>query len=378
MAGGVARPVDQIEHFLGVGQGHDQRGIPPDALVGHVHTLLAAPGGGGDRAVDVEVGHRAEQILAAGSPQLRADRVDRPHQGGDVIGAKPAAEVPGGGRVRDQVRAEGVHVRGVMPQPLDVLQPGPAAGHVVGQVQHVVGLVIRQVHLQQLQVGVDRLGQPEPGHQPMHGGDPAETGRVHVAADLVMHRTRGQHRRRLGTRTAGPAGAGQRPDADVAPRSAGSAAALSSSPQRPSLPGCVETAKPLQGKAFVLSRTRQTRPHAYWRTRLMAAATRCGVLIDQVLLPCRASSQCRLASRTAEKRRAVAGGLPCAGRVSPTWPSWRQVGSRWQVGWAGPAHRHTLLAQQLGVARSGSGRELPQPCRRLIRSRHSLVARLQP
>jgi hypothetical protein len=32
MAGGVAAPVDQVEHFLGVGQRHDQRRVPPDAL----------------------------------------------------------------------------------------------------------------------------------------------------------------------------------------------------------------------------------------------------------------------------------------------------------------------------------------------------------
>ena len=72
-----------------------------------------------------------------------------------------------------------------MAQPFDVLQPGAAAEHVVGQVQHVVGLVVGQVHLQQVQLLVDLLDQPEPGDQPVHRGDPAEAGRVDVAADLV-------------------------------------------------------------------------------------------------------------------------------------------------------------------------------------------------
>jgi len=84
-----------------------------------------------------------------------------------------------------------------MAESFDVLQPGAAAGHVVGQVQDVVGLVVGQVHLQQFQVRVDRGGQAEADHQPVQRGDPAEAGGVHVAADLVMHRTGGQHRGRL-------------------------------------------------------------------------------------------------------------------------------------------------------------------------------------
>jgi hypothetical protein len=84
-----------------------------------------------------------------------------------------------------------------MPQPFDVLQPGATAQHVVGQVQHVIGLVVGQVHPQQRQVLVDLLGQAQPGHQPVHRGDPPETGGIHVAADLVPDRARGQHRDQL-------------------------------------------------------------------------------------------------------------------------------------------------------------------------------------
>ena len=158
--------------------------------------LLARPAGRHDRAVDVQVGDRAEQVPAAPGPQPGPDLVDRLHQFQHVGLGEAAAEVPGRRRVRDQVRTQGVHVRGVVAQPFDVFQPGATAQHVVRQVQHVIGLVVRQVHLQQMQPLVDPLGQPEPAHQSVHRRYPAEARRVHVGADLVAHLSRGQHRYR--------------------------------------------------------------------------------------------------------------------------------------------------------------------------------------
>jgi hypothetical protein len=193
----VAGPVDQVQHFLGVGQRHDQRGVSPDALVGDVHPGLVRAAGGGDGAVGVDIGDRAEQLAASARPQLRAHRVDRLHQRRHVRLGEPAAEITRGGRVGDQLGTKGVHVGGVVAQPFDILEPGAAAGHVVGQVQHVVGLVVGKVHLQQLQILVDPIDQAQPGDQPMHRGDPPETGGVDVGADLVAHRTRVQHRPRL-------------------------------------------------------------------------------------------------------------------------------------------------------------------------------------
>jgi hypothetical protein len=68
--------------------------------------------------------------------------------------------------VRQQPRPEPVHQRHVVTQPVHVLQTGTAG-------EHVIGLVIRQVDLQQVQRGVDRLDQTEPGDQAMHREDPA-------------------------------------------------------------------------------------------------------------------------------------------------------------------------------------------------------------
>src|SRR5438034_2407442 len=114
VAGCVTGPVDQVQHLFGVGQRHDQRRVAPDAFVGHVHAGLALPAGGRDGAVGVDVGHGCEQVPAPAGPQPRAYRVDRLHQRRHVRLGEAAAEVPRRGGIRDQVRTQRVHVRGVV------------------------------------------------------------------------------------------------------------------------------------------------------------------------------------------------------------------------------------------------------------------------
>src|SRR5262249_51960419 len=60
----------------------------------------------------------------------------------------------------------------------------------------MIGLVVRQVHLQQVQTLVDLVDQPQPGHQPMHRSDPTKTPGVNVAPDLIRHLLGPRHRPR--------------------------------------------------------------------------------------------------------------------------------------------------------------------------------------
>jgi len=69
--------------------------------------------------------------------------VDRAHQTADVHLGKSPTEVAGRGRVGDPLAAQGVEEHLVVAPQLDVFQPRPFAQRVVGQVQHVVRLVIR-------------------------------------------------------------------------------------------------------------------------------------------------------------------------------------------------------------------------------------------
>ena len=72
-----------------------------------------------------------------------------------------AAEVAGGGRVRERWRPEAVEEHRVGAAGLDVLQASAAAQRVVGDVQHMVGLVVGPVDLEQLDRRVDLAGQAD-------------------------------------------------------------------------------------------------------------------------------------------------------------------------------------------------------------------------
>jgi hypothetical protein len=66
--------------------------------------------------------------------------------------------VVGSGRALDP---EAVEEHRVAPTQLDVVEGPPSHERVIGDLQHVVGLVVGPVHLEQVQRGVDLLGQAD-------------------------------------------------------------------------------------------------------------------------------------------------------------------------------------------------------------------------
>jgi hypothetical protein len=62
----VAGPVARVENLSSVREAHKERGVSPDALVAHVHALLALAVGLGDRAVDID-----DRALKNSAPFLR-------------------------------------------------------------------------------------------------------------------------------------------------------------------------------------------------------------------------------------------------------------------------------------------------------------------
>ena len=104
--------------------------------------------GGHDRAVDVEVDHLAEQVSAP-RPRHNAGRTELIASINATTSAsvEAAQEVSRRGRVRQQLGPSPFISGTSFREPVDVLQPGAAGEHAVGQGEHVIGLVIRQVHL---------------------------------------------------------------------------------------------------------------------------------------------------------------------------------------------------------------------------------------
>ena len=65
----------------------------------------------------------------------------------------------------------------VLPAVLDVVERAPPTQHVVRDVQHVIGLVVRMMDFQEGDGIVDALRQPELLHHPVDRTDPAVRGR---------------------------------------------------------------------------------------------------------------------------------------------------------------------------------------------------------
>ena len=172
--------------------------VAPDALVRDVHTPLALSIRGHVCAVHVDIGDVTKQFAATRCPQGGSHCVDARHQFDDVPFREASAKVTRRGRIGNQLSTQGIHVGPVCSQTLDILQARAAAQHVVSDVEHVVRLMIGQMHLQQGQRRVDALGQTQLGDQAMHGADASVTHRVGVGAHLVVHFARAEHGPGLG------------------------------------------------------------------------------------------------------------------------------------------------------------------------------------
>jgi hypothetical protein len=104
----------------------------------------------------------------------------------DVVGGEAAAEVAGGGGVGDAVGAQGVEEDDVVASQLDVVETGAVAQGVVGEVEDVITLVIREVILQQVESFVNGLGEPEFPHEKLNGADPAAGDGLCLGGGLVV------------------------------------------------------------------------------------------------------------------------------------------------------------------------------------------------
>ena len=192
--GAVARAVDQEQRLGRVGQ-RDQEGvIAPGALVGPVDVALALGVGADQRAVGVD-DRLVEELRRLHGPDAAAGPVEGLHQVQDVGHAEPAAEVALGGGVGDAVGAHRVEVDLVVAPQLDVLDLLAAGQEVEGDVQDVVALVVRQVPLEDVDVGIDVADQPGPTRQQEHGADAPGGEAAGAIGQLVVDVGGGHHGR---------------------------------------------------------------------------------------------------------------------------------------------------------------------------------------
>jgi hypothetical protein len=89
-----------------------------------------------------------------------------------VLG-EAAAEIPGCGGVGDTHGAQGVEINLVVAPQFEMLDFLAAGQDVVGDIQDMVGFVIGQMPLEEMEIAVDIADQPGPASQQVDGTDSA-------------------------------------------------------------------------------------------------------------------------------------------------------------------------------------------------------------
>lgn len=84
------------------------------------------------------------------------------------------------------MRGQCVEIDLVVAAQFEILQTVAVAEGVVSQVEHVIGLVIRQMNLEQVQTPVNGVNQPELAGQQVKGSNAAVTHAVCSSGDFIM------------------------------------------------------------------------------------------------------------------------------------------------------------------------------------------------
>jgi hypothetical protein len=158
--------------------------ISPRPVVADVHPLLATPGGADEGAVHVEDGP-PEEVDGLLGPGLDPGVVEDVLKGVDVGLGEASAEVAGGGGVGNAGGAESVEVDLVVAAKFEVLEAGAFAEGVEGEVEDVVGLVVREMDLEEVKARVDGVDKSKAAGEEVEGADAAVGESASAAGDIV-------------------------------------------------------------------------------------------------------------------------------------------------------------------------------------------------
>ena len=106
-----------------------------------------------------------EEVGGLLGPDPQSRLIDGVHQGHDVGFGEAAAEVPFGGGVGEPLGVQGVEVNLVVASEFEVFDAFAAGEDVEGDVQDMVGFVIGEMPLEDMEVVVDVADQADPARQ---------------------------------------------------------------------------------------------------------------------------------------------------------------------------------------------------------------------
>ena len=112
----------------------------------------------------------------------------------NVAFGEAAAEIPFGGGVGEPLGAQGVEVNLVVASEFEVFDAFAAGEDVEGDVQDMVGFVIGEMPLEDMEVVVDVADQADPARQQVHGADAPRSEALDAIGDFVVDVGGGHHR----------------------------------------------------------------------------------------------------------------------------------------------------------------------------------------
>ena len=132
--------------------------VAPDAVVGHVDPLFARGIRGHDRAISVDE-RLVEECGRLLFPDTEPGLIDSVHQIQNIPALEPPAEIAGGGGIGNPLGPQGIEVDLVVTSQFEMLELVSSGQDVEGDVQHVIGLMVRQVTLEEMEPAVDVVNQ---------------------------------------------------------------------------------------------------------------------------------------------------------------------------------------------------------------------------
>jgi hypothetical protein len=148
--------------------------------------LLARAGGAYQRPIHVNQGAVEEGAWLLG-PNLEARVIEDIEQRVDVLAGEAPTEIASGRGVGNTPGTKGVEKVLIVTAEFDVLQAGAIAQGVVSEVEDVVRFMVRQMDLQEVEFGINRLDEAELSSQGVKGANAAVANTADACRSLVMN-----------------------------------------------------------------------------------------------------------------------------------------------------------------------------------------------
>ena len=93
-------------------------------------------------------------------PDILTNIVYEIHKHDNILPIKSPQKISRSGRIRNDLSSQRIYVRLIVSQQFNILQTGTACKNIKNDVQNVIGFMVGEMALQQIEFAVDFLSQP--------------------------------------------------------------------------------------------------------------------------------------------------------------------------------------------------------------------------